>query len=199
MANLHISPIGEFVGFINVNEADTKYNEDGVYKSQLALSGKPAEDMKAKIDGGAKAHLAEHTDEMKPGEAKKWGLYVPYEDEEDDDGNPTGRTIFHFKQNAKIKTKAGDIKDISIEIRDAADKVISAKVFAGSEGRIMFSMRGIEMSSAKQAGVRLDFYKVQVTKLSKGGTNKGFGAVEDGYVADAEDAGFGGSDCEGDY
>lgn len=201
MAQFHISPIGEFVGFLYLNNPDTAFNQS-VFKNQLALEGKAAEDLKAKIDGGAKAHLAKHTEEMTPAQAKKWSLYVPYEDEEDDEGEPTGRTIFHFKQNSEIKTKEGDIKEVNIEIRDAKDNVVDVKVFSGSEGRIMFSMRGIEMSSTKQAGVRLDFYKVQVTKLKKGGgSSQGFGAVEGGYEADAGDQGFGETDGEeaGDY
>lgn len=202
MATFNISPIGEFK-HPWINKPDTKYNDDGLFTVDLILEGQPAEALKAKIEGAAQAHLNEYTGEMKPGEAKKWSLYVPYEDEEDDNGEPTGRTIFTFKQNAKIRLKDGTTKTVKIEIRDAADKVIDKAVFSGSEGRILFSMRGIEMSSAKEAGVRLDFAKVQVTKLQQGtGGGRGFGAVDGGYVADGDDQSFGqadGDEDSGDY
>lgn len=197
----HVSPIGPFQ-YPWINKPDTKFNEDGLYTVDLVLGGSEADTLKAKIDGPAAAALNEHTDEMKPADAKKWSLYVPYEDETDDDGNPTGYTVFHFKQNAKIKLKDGTTKAIKIEIRDAADKVIDKPIFGGSEGRILFSMRPIVMVSSRQAGVRLDFAKVQVTKLQQGGGGRGFGAVDGGYVADGQEQSFGeaaGEEASGDY
>ncbi|CAE7866145.1 unnamed protein product, partial [Symbiodinium necroappetens] len=191
----HISPIGEFQ-YPWVNKPDTKFNDDGLYSVDLILDGQDAAKLKAKIDGAAESYLNEHTDEMKPAQAKQWELYVPYNDELDEEtGEPTGRTIFHFKQNAKIILKDGSTKIVKIEIRDAGDNIINKQVFGGSEGRVLFSMRGIAVSSSKKAGVRLDFAKVQVTQLIQGSAgSRGFGAVEGGYVADGEDQGFGGAD-----
>lgn len=203
MAKLSLSPIGEFTGFVWIIKPDTKFNDDGVYKVDLTLDGPDAERLKDIIEAAAKAFLAEHVDDMPPAKAKKWELYVPFDAEEDEDGEPTGRTTFHFKQNAKIRSKSGEVKDIAIEVRDSQDKIINVPIYSGCRGRIMFSMRGITMSSTSEAGVRLDFYKVQITKLSKGGSSKGFGAVDGGFVADADEAGFGGAetndDAGGDY
>ena len=198
----HISAIGEFQ-HPWFNKPDTAFNnDDGLYHTKLILEGADAENLKAKIEGASQSFLNEQTDEMKPADAKKWSLYTPFEDELDDAGEPTGRTVFTFKQNAKIRLRDGSVKEIKIELRDAADKVIDKAIYSGSEGRILFSMRGITMSSSRQAGVRLDFYKVQVTKLVQGGgSSKGFGAVEGGYEADAGDTGFGSADSDegGDY
>lgn len=197
----HISPIGEFV-HPWLNKADTKFNEDGLFHTKLVLKGPKADDLKAKIEGAAKAFFNDHTAEMKPGEAKKWNLYLPFEDLVDDEtGDPTGETEFTFKQNAKIRLRDGSTKNVEIELRDSKDNIIDVPVFGGSEGRIMFSMRGIAIQSSREAGVRLDFFRVQVTKLQQGGgSSRGFGEVEDGYVADASDAGFGDAGEEaGDY
>lgn len=203
MAEFFITPAGEFI-YPWINRADTQFNEEGIYKVDLALDGADAEKLKAKIEGAAKQALNEHIAEMKPGQAQKWKLYLPYENEVDNEtGEPTGRTLFHFKQNAKIKTKDGGVKDIAIEIRDSKDNTVDVNIWAGTVGRIMFSMRPITIASTSKAGVRLDFAKVQIIKLQQGsGSSRGFGDadVDDGFVASSEDAGFGeGDDNGGDY
>lgn len=206
MASYHISPVGEF-RHPWFNRPDTKFNADGLYHSDHIVSGKAAEDLASKIEQSAQAALAEHVQEMKPGEAKKWSLYVPFERLEDDEGSPTGEIAFTYKQNAKIPSKKepSGYKEVKIELRDSKDNVIDVSVWDGSEGRIMFTMRPIVMVSTKQAGVRLDFAKVQITKLKQGGGGgRGFGEVEDGFVADEKERGFGdadrgGEDEGGDY
>lgn len=202
MASYYISPVGEF-RHPWFNRPDTKFNADGLYHTDLLVSGKAAEDLAAKIEQAAQAALAEHVQEMKPGEAKKWNLYVPFEREEDDEGNQTGRISFTFKQNAKIASKKepAGYKEVKIELRDSKDNVIDVNVWDGSEGRIMFTMRPIVMVSSKQAGVRLDFAKVQITKLVQGGgSGRGFGEVEDGFVADERgESDQGDEDQGGDY
>lgn len=182
-----------------VNKADTKFNADGVFKVKLASEDKAerVEAQKAKIQAAAEAALAEHIADMPKGEAKKWSLYVPFHEEEDKDGEPTGRTVFDFKQNAKIELKDGSTKEVAIEIRDAKNQVADVRVFSGTIGRILYTMRKIVMSSTKQVGVRLDFFKVQVIKQAerKGG-GAWFSSVddEDAFVAGQESAGFGGGE-----
>lgn len=200
MAKYHISPLGPFI-HPWLNKPDTKFNSDGLFHTDQRLKGDVAEKLAAKIEAASLAALQEHTQEMKPGEAKKWKLYVPFEREEDDDGNPTGDIIFSYKQNAKIPSKKepSGYKDVKIELRDSKDNVIDVAVWNGSEGRVMFSMRPIVMVSSKEVGVRLDFAKVQITKLASGsgGGGRGFGEVEDGFVADDEDQGFGDAGTQG--
>ncbi|MCC5780561.1 hypothetical protein H7H48_15980 [Nitratireductor sp. B36] len=208
MAQFNISPSLEFL-HPWINKPDTEFNENGLYHVDGLGEGPEVEALKKIITAAAEAALAEHTQEMKPGEAKKWSVYVPFEDEEDDEGNPTGRTKFTFKQNAKIKSakEESGFKDVKIEIRDSKDKVVEVQVWSGTIGRIMFSMRPIVMVSSKQAGVRLDFAKVQIIKLKQGSaSSRGFGAVEGGFEAGVEDQGFGSApdsgsqdDTGGDY
>ncbi|CAH0338385.1 hypothetical protein [Rhizobium sp. CECT 9324] len=206
MAKYHISPVGPLI-HPWLNKPDTKFNSDGLFHTDQRLSGDAAEKLAAKIEAACVAALQEHTQEMKPGEAKKWKLYVPFERIEDDEtGEPTGDVVFSYKQNAKIPSKkeTSGFKDVKIELRDSKDNVIDVSVWNGSEGRVMFSMRPIVMVSSKEVGVRLDFAKVQITKLASGsgGGGRGFGEVEDGFVADGEDQGFGQSADEeqgGDY
>ena len=180
----HISPEG-ITRHPWLNKPDTKYNDDGQFKTDLLISGEPANVLAAKIEAAAQTAFDIHVEKLTTAERKKWSRYVPFEREEDDEGNPTGVVAFKFKQNAVIKLRDGDTKNITIELRDSQDNVTSVPVFAGSKVRIMFSMRPIAMTSAKEAGVRLDFYKVQIIELPR--RDRGFGAVDGGYVDDQDE------------
>lgn len=168
------------------NKADTKFNDAGVFKAPVLMSGAKAQKFKEEVDAEAQAYFEEITSEMTPAERKKWSIYYPYEELEDDDGNKTGDIVFHFKQNATIRLKDGTTKAVKIGIQDSAGKDMHKPLFFGTELRVMFAYRGIKMVSTKQAGVRLDFSMVQVLKLGKAGGGKGFGAVEGGYVDDGD-------------
>lgn len=150
------------------------------------MSGAKAQKYKEEVDAQALAAFEEITAEMTPGERKKWSVYYPYEELEDDEGNKTGDIVFHYKQNATIRLRDGTTKQVTIGIQDSAGKDMHKPLFFGTELRAMFAYRAIKMVSTKQAGVRLDFSMVQVLKLGKGGGGKGFGAVEGGYVDDGD-------------
>lgn len=191
MATFQISALGEYV-HPWLNKPDTKFNADGLYHTDFDASGPEAEAEAERIEAAAKAHLQKYVQDQKftPGVAKKWSVYLPFERLEDDEGNPTGVIRFSFKQNAKIKSaKApGGVKEVKIELRDSQDQPMDDAVWNGSEGRVMYSMRGIEMVSSQKAGVRLDLAKAQITKLASGSSGGGFGSVEGGFVSSGKAA-----------
>jgi hypothetical protein len=200
------TPIGTFK-YPWINRPDTQFNEDGLYHTKLVIKGKAAEVLAAKIEAAAQEALSKFTDEMTPAEAKKWSVFLPYEYEEDEEGNQTGAIEFSFKQNAKIRLRDGSAKEINItiDIHDRHDNLVpDTKVFGGFEGRIMFTMRPIKISQAKQGGVRLDFFKVQISKKVR--KSRGFGSLADEDYAEEDNVqpsgGFGSassSDGDGDY
>lgn len=173
-----------------INKPDTKYKEDGEYKTELCFEGKEAAALKAEIDAAANAAFELETEQVPAKDKKKWSVYVPYEEEEDDKGNKTGRLWVTFRQNAVILVE-GERKEIKIAVYDANDKPTHAQVFSGSTLRVMYKPRSIKVVSSKQAGVRLDFLKVQAIKLAdRQQGDGGFGSVEGGYVDDhAEETG----------
>jgi hypothetical protein len=179
-----------------VNKPDTKFNSDGVYKTGLAVEGKDAEKFRKEIDLASQEAFDSETASMTAGERKKWSLYVPYEVEEDEEGKPTGRTIFHYRQNAVLKLADGETKGIKIGIYDSADKPTEAEIWGGSKLRVKYYARPIKVASTKKAGVRLDFLKVQVIQLAERSDSGGFGGVEGGYV-DEEPGDYDGSDTVG--
>lgn len=182
------SPIG-IARYCWVNKPDVKFNADGVYKTDLVLEGEEAEAFRAELEAASQEAFEEITGEMPAGVRKKWSVYFPFVVEEDEDnGNPTGRIIFRFKQNAKIRLKDGEVKHVKIGLRDSRNKVITTNVFGGSTIRVLFATRPIKLETAKQAGVKLDFSMVQLIKASES-SGGGFDEVEGGYVDDGEDEG----------
>lgn len=171
-----------------LNKPDVKFNVDGVFKTGLVVEGAEAQKLKEQLDVAAQKAFEEETADMAPAERKKWGIYVPYEEEETDDGHKTGRITFNFKQNAVIKVE-GEPKPIKIAIFDAADKEVHTPIFGGSTIRVMFRERNTKIAASKKIGVKLDFLKVQLIKLHERKNDSGFGAVEGGYVGDDEDTG----------
>jgi hypothetical protein len=170
-----------------VNKADTKFNANGVFKLDLIGDVAVAQVDIDRIKAAADAHFAEHTKDMTPAERKKWSVIYPFEMEEDDQGAATGRVIMGFKQNAQIMQKDGTVKHVRISLWDGAGKQIAdgspkGRVFSGATVRVGYSMRTIEVAGTKQAGIRLDFARLQIVKPADS-TGGGFGAVEGGWAS----------------
>jgi hypothetical protein len=183
-----------------VSRADTKFVSDGLYHVDITYEGEVAEEFRKKIDELVEEALAEHTKDMKPGEAKKWSAHYPYEIQEDPDtGAPTGRIIFKFKQNATIQMEDGTLKKITITVRDSQNNVTLTPVYAGDIIRVKYKPRKTVASSNKTAGIRLDFAACQI--IAKKERDGGFGTVDDGYVDDhaSEPSSKGNPANDGDY
>lgn len=180
-AKYKITPPGEVI-HPWINKPDTKFNADGLFKANLALTGAEAAKLQEYIDAEIETAYAELTKDMTAKERNAYKKVAPYEVETDDDEKPTGRTIFHFKQNAKIKLKDGTTKDISIGIYDSKDNETKAPIGGGSVLKVMFTVRPFKHVSQKAISVRLDFAKVQIVSLKTFSASAGFGAVEGGFV-----------------
>jgi hypothetical protein len=210
------SPFGIGV-HIHVNKADKgipgKFETNPTFKVDLELDGEEALKFKELVDAQAEAafeayKLTEAYEKMAPKARRELTVFRPYEEEEDEEGNKTGKIIFDFRQNERIKLKDGTFKVIKMGIYDAKGKEMTKLVRSGSELRVKYSFRPIKApTTPPQYGVRLDFMGVQVRKLAEGTGGIGFGAV-DGYEDDGQggfsnvddDAGQpGGSSSDGDY
>jgi hypothetical protein len=183
------SPVGT-ARFAWVTKPDTKYNEKGLYHVDLIVGAEHAEPERAMIEAEAKeafeAFVAES--QFKAAEAKKWGIHLPFDDELDGDGKPTGNTIFKYKQNAQIPLADGSVKTFKMGVRDAKNKEITTPVFGGDTIRVLYAPRAVPMNSLKKVGLRLDFCMVQLIKKANTG-GKGFDEVEGGYTQDFDSEG----------
>ena len=85
-----------------ITQPDTRFDEVGHYKTNLILSGQEADELKAAIDAEIKNSVALAKEKAKGKNIKM--ANPPYEDDVDDNGEPTGSTIFKFKTKAQLTT-----------------------------------------------------------------------------------------------
>jgi hypothetical protein len=189
---------GEIVGFPHVNSPDTKFAKvegDGEYKLDLAIGGEEGaaryEEVKAASQKAFDDWMADEKGGAKLPKPKRneFEVFCPAHPELDDEtAEPTGRYIFQFRQNSRIKLKDNQgFKDIVLGLYDASAEPTTKPIWSGSVVRVNYTMRPIPMPGLKKVGVRLDFGRVQVRKFkTSSGGGGGFSKV-DGDVAGPED------------
>tara|TARA_B100001996_G_scaffold201803_1_gene154497 strand:+ start:6863 stop:7477 length:615 start_codon:yes stop_codon:yes gene_type:complete len=167
---------------------DTRFDEVGHYKTNLILSGQEAEDLKSKIDAEITKSVALAKEKAKGKNVKQ--SVTPYEDDTDDTGKATGKTIFKFKTKAQITTKDGKLIPNRVAIFDAkGTPMIDTNIWSGSEMKVSAELVPY-YTAMVGAGVSMRLRAVQITKLVEGGNAnaKGYGFdEEEGYEHSASD------------
>jgi len=193
------SPYGEAI-YPHLNAPDTKFDERGTggeYKVDLAIDGdKGGEELFNIVSAASQQAFDDWMADEKGGaklpklKREEFRVYCPARQERDENtGEPTGRYIFDFRQNAKIKLRDGTLKNITVGLYDSTGKgEVTKGIWSGSILRVRYSLRAIPMPGLKQVGVRLDFAAVQVRKLAGSNAPQGFAADPDGeYEAGSAD------------
>jgi len=171
-----------------LNNPDTQFNVDGVYKVNLLIPNADAKELCKVLDEHAAAAFADAKAQAKnPALAKQITLAYPYAPFLDEAGEDTGMTEFKFKMNAKITTFTGETKTLKPFIFDAKGKnlPVCPAVYGGSKLKINFCPAGYYAASSKQAGVSLRMNAVQILELVSGGggnaSGYGFGTEEGSF------------------
>ncbi len=142
-----------------LNKKDTKFHDEGVFKTNLLVDSDKAQDLIDKINEFAKEHLGKKMSKAR----------LPYETDED-----TGQIIFKTKSQFAPTFKDSSAQMMVGEI---------PQVWGGSTLRVAGTMTAYDKGS--NCGVSLNLKAVQIIELSEGNGNDGdeFGAVEGGFVA----------------
>lgn len=199
---MYTSPAGIAVGYIHLNKPDTEGEyADDKYKVQLAFDAENPEiqDLCGKLDELAEQAMADAIENTKNAKTKKklkeGTPYVPYEDELDEEGEPTGRLVLKFATKGFYEDKkSGEIREKKLKIYDAKKKLLKKPPFIGpgSELKIAFVISDPWTNAGQgMAGVSLHIAAVQIINVENNGSASaddfGFGE-EDGYSgADDED------------
>jgi len=200
--------------FAFLNDPQTKLDPDGIYSVALRL---PTEDADTQVlidiynQESAAALIETHKtidkiDKpvkvngkiMKPDEAKKalkdtLAIALPFETEVDEEGTPTGNTIFKFKMKAKTTDEDGNEKERRPAVCDANRQAVNldeVMIGSGTEMRVKFRIGTNYMQSANTLYLTGYMAAVQIIKLVQfsGDAFGGFGE-EEGYSSSASEAG----------
>jgi hypothetical protein len=184
----YVTPVGA-AKFAWLTKADTKFNADGEFRTELLLSPEESQELIEAIDAAIEAQKEKVIADLKKKGKKGKALDIkmsaaPYKDDTDADGEETGMISFKFKMKAKVTSKKGDIIEMKPAIFDAANKPIKGvPVFSGSQIQVAYEMFPYYTAMAG-CGVSLRLKAVRVVELvSANQDGKGyFGeAVEGGY------------------
>lgn len=176
-----------------LTKPDTKFKAAGEFSVRLKIPAEEAAGLVAMIEEAREKSAIDAKAENPKKQIKK--ADPPYKPELDDEGNETGNLLFNFKQGAVIKTKAGEVINVTIRVFDAKGNPLVGKIVgAGSTVKVAFQLNPFYTAQIG-AGVSLRLKAVQVIDLiePQGGSAESYGfEQEDGYECDGEDVAFDG-------
>ena len=179
--------------FPHLIKPDTKFDPIGVYRTGLILDMQNEEHMEfiqlldKMVDENVEITKAKLKKSGKAGKIKSIVRKSAYDEEYDNEGEPTGRFIVKFKNKAYIQFEDGNIKDLKPALFDSQGKPCSPEaIWGGSVLRINFTPFPYYVGATGLTGVSLKMNAIQIIELVQGGQGNassfGFGK-EDGFVA----------------
>jgi len=183
-----LTPVGT-ARYPHLNVPDRRFNDDGVFSCDLILedTAEAREFMAGLDDEWAKA--AEYAKDQ-AGKANAKAANPPWADEEDDEGNPTGRTILKTKLKHIVRPRNGTPWKKKVHIIDSQKNPMGETVGPGSQLRLKIAVRGWFMPT-NGAGASLDLIAAQVFELKQGGgAVDGFDVVDDGFTSEVAPEAF---------
>lgn len=143
-----------------LNKADFKFDEDGVYKTDVLVDADSAQELVDKINEFAKETLGTKLSKAR----------LPYATDKE-----TGQIIFKTKSKYQPKFKDSAAQMMVTDV---------PQVWGGSTIRVAGTLSSYD--KGVNCGVKLNLNAVQIIKLSEGGGDgDDFGAIKDGYIASA--------------
>ena len=157
-----VTPIG-VSSYPWLNYPDTRYNSDGEFKVSLILDKEQSTPLQEKINS-----VLEEAKKLVP-KNKKANTHVPFEDELDDQEEPTGNVVFKFKRKHKIKTKDGSIIETFPRVFDSEGQVFGdEQIWGGSQMKVSADLVPYYVP-ALGIGVSLRLKAAQIIELVSGG------------------------------
>lgn len=195
MADKRLStPVGTAV-YPRLKTPDTKFDELGTYKADVAVPLVDAEPLMAELAADFKKFV---------GKAPKKADNTMWLMEVDEEGEETGNVVFKLRVKNRLNKKTGELWDRRPKMFDAALKPIDVNPWGGSKMVVSFDVYMWEFGG--KTGVSLQPAGVQIIELVTGeggggsASSFGFGAASGGYVAPdpAADVGLTNADVDDD-
>ena len=185
-----MSPKGIAV-YPRLNMPDTKFDELGAYKADIAVPFEEAKPLMDKLQAIWKAHTG------KPANATSNTMWAKETDKET--GEETGRVVFKMRVKNRL-TKKGQVWDRQPKVFDAAGNRVMdiPNIGGGSTLKVFFEV--YEWNAGGKMGVSLQPMKVQLLDLQEfvGGDDASPFDAEEGFtVSETDEVTFdGGGDSE---
>ena len=190
------TPVGVAV-FPWLNAPDTKFDSQrqkgGEYLVDLRLSEEDSAPLVERLEGLRTEGIAVKNAEQKELKKKPFKPYSnkPWAPVEDEEGNPTGVTLFKFKRGAQWTDREGEIRKNTIKFVDSQGQGITNLtdvIGRGSLISVCFRARG--WASPLGISVALDIVAVQIKEMNAYvGADESFGFSPDpdgGYVSETD-------------
>ncbi len=162
-AERFVSPEGVAV-FPRLTTPDTKFKKEGERSVKLRLPPNEAAPIIKRIEEAtSKAYQKEcivrEVDELSRSE------YLPYSNEMDDQGKPTGNVLFKFTQKASFKDKKTEqVVQLPLRVVDKYGKDVTEEVWGGSRVKVCYYMKPYYTEKVG-FGMSLKMAAVQVMEL----------------------------------
>lgn len=160
--------------FPSLHRPDTKFNDLGVYKANVAVPVEEAAATMQKLQAIAKEELGKA---LPKGDNMLWKMEI------DDNGDETGMVM--FKCTVKnIQKKDGELWDRKPVQYDTDLNKVNEVIYGGSELVVACDVRAWEFSGKK--GLSLQPTAIQIHKLvgPSGGSDNPFEKADGGFVSD---------------
>jgi hypothetical protein len=189
-----VSPKG-VAKFPALSAADMKFAKNGIgtFHVELLL---PADDAATTefcntLQKLAEEAYEEHKAALKGPKAKTVMLHVPFKDDYDKEGEPTGNIAVSFKSSSHYADKkTGELIEKKLPLFDSKGTLIETKVNVGGGSviKVSFTPFGFYNATGQgMAGISLRMNAVQVIKLKTWG---GASAADHGFGAEESDDAF---------
>ncbi len=194
------TPVG-VAKFPWLNEPDTKFesqrNKGGEYHVDLRLPEAESAALVQRLETILQEWMALKNAEQEELKKKPYKPFntLPWSEDFDDAGNPTGEYVFKFKRGVQWEDRDGNVRTNVLKFVDSHGQGVNSltdTIGSGSKLRICFQVRG--WASPLGVGIALDLVAVQIIELvayagSADAEGEGFGfeAIEGGFVAEESD------------
>jgi len=169
------TPFGEAI-YPWLSQPDTAFDKAGVFHLKIKV---PLEEAGEFIDQ-LRTVRDNFIAEQDAAKQKNWNVAEVYEEEYDEEGNPTGNVIFKTKCRANVTYKDKNTgEDVTFQqkpkVVDMDENTVGESVWGGSVVRAQGVINPYAMASSKTLGVSLRLSAVQVKELVTGTGSGGFG------------------------
>lgn len=164
MYEVFITPIGE-LQYPWITAPDTRWDPDGVFQTKMRIPFEDAQQIIAQLEK-ARDDFFQTLDSQKQKNYRKADVF---EEETDDEGNPTGNVVLKFKLKQVVTPKSGEDFRQKPVVVDKDGEPITVPVYGGTRAKVKGQIVPYTNAAQKVSGITLRMKGVEVHELVTSG------------------------------